>query len=50
MSFLKDIEDALRLVTRKPLLCVFCVNREIVGQHGLWHFLQVQILSSESIT
>ena len=38
MSFLKDIEDALRLVARKPLLCVFCVDREIVGQHGLWHY------------
>jgi len=38
MSLSDQLDEIIRIKHRKPVKCVFCIDRDIPEEHGLWHF------------
>ena len=38
MSLTDQLDEINQIKHRKPVKCVFCIDRTIPDQHGLWHF------------
>ena len=38
MSLTDQLDEINQIKHKKPVKCVFCIDRDLVGEHGLWNF------------